>query len=857
MKTKKFTQKMKFYHIVLISIILCPFLILNSNSVNKKREETKSEKEKNIFMRKLYARKLDADTFVEDTNKVCEKASKEVRDYYSGKGDLNSIGVDNNNVERKDKNKYIDGLINTVSGEGEGDLMDYVMHLIPILALIGISILFLPGWLLCCICSCSDCCCCCCCIKANCKLPFYIITSFFYAFGLGVSIYGLSQSKAVFEGLGDTECSLLQFINEVLNGESNLKEPPRWAGIAGIQNLLRDTATNVNSLGDTSTLSTGRTNTAQKLSAFEYDLDSFSKSIRDNKDDYKKELHFSENSKDGNYYLDIIPEFGVFDKGSGSITPNSFVFKWYNEYKLFATQSDSQMDSAITNFNDLISANGATNQIANTLNEGANKIDDIKSSFDKVKKKISVPIVDYSDMIDEYGNMGYKIVFSIFLVIDSLIASFISLRMFCKFPALNCLLKCATHTLWNVLALMTFLTLLLGSILSLVGTAGGDLVSVVSFLVSDDNLLNENGTPNNEAILLGDSSKYLTHCINLNGDLSSELSFTGAGFNNLEALKQAETRINNLIETFDEIGNRKEAYKNYKIKHDKRKSFETDDFELIVVDSDNNKVKSLKLKDYIEKVNSFVASEHDKWSISCSGSNTVNCDTARTSGDTQNYCISLSTCQSTNFLDYYSGKSTITSNENVITLNSFIESINTLNHKDTNIPDGYDGSTPISTKNIENILYILNLKYGQYLASQTENLGLFQSKISGLTNIINRFTGQNGNFFDIINCKFIGNNIRIILKSLDKSLGTNIYNIGLTMVATGLAMCLSISFTIVLNVILNTKDNGNPIKDLNAMNKNVNIENQFGNMNQGPINSENAFPPENAGLKVVNYNGPN
>ena len=85
-RSNKFNPKLKYYHIILISIILSPLLILNSNSLNKPREKEKILKSEEIILRKLYTRKLDSssegDTFSNDTNKICDKGSEGLQNYY-------------------------------------------------------------------------------------------------------------------------------------------------------------------------------------------------------------------------------------------------------------------------------------------------------------------------------------------------------------------------------------------------------------------------------------------------------------------------------------------------------------------------------------------------------------------------------------------------------------------------------------------------------------------------------------------------------------------------------------------------------------------------------------------------------
>ena len=66
---------------------------------------------------------------------------------------------------------------------------------------------------------------------------------------IGICIYGLIKSNSIFTGLADTECSILRFCNEVIEGEAK-EEKPKWVGISGIVNLLDSVENKINSLGN-------------------------------------------------------------------------------------------------------------------------------------------------------------------------------------------------------------------------------------------------------------------------------------------------------------------------------------------------------------------------------------------------------------------------------------------------------------------------------------------------------------------------------------------------------------------------------------------------------------------------------
>ena len=60
-----------------------------------------------------------------------------------------------------------------------------------------------------------------------------------------------------------------------------------------------------------------------------------------------------------------------------------------------------------------------------------------------------------------------------------------------------------------------------------------------------------------------------------------------------------------------------------------------------------------------------------------------------------------------------------------------------------------------------------------------------------------------GKIFSFVNGKFIGTNIKIILKYLKYSLGKDLYTVGLCLIIVGCSLILSISSTILLIAIVN------------------------------------------------------
>ena len=69
----KYNPKIKSYHIILLSIVICPFFAIKSNSVYKIGDEEDQLNEDYKFLEKLYLRKLD---FKSDVDEICGKSSQ-------------------------------------------------------------------------------------------------------------------------------------------------------------------------------------------------------------------------------------------------------------------------------------------------------------------------------------------------------------------------------------------------------------------------------------------------------------------------------------------------------------------------------------------------------------------------------------------------------------------------------------------------------------------------------------------------------------------------------------------------------------------------------------------------------------
>jgi hypothetical protein len=349
-------------------------------------------------------------------------------------------------------------------------------------------------------------------------------------------------------------------------------------------------------------------------------------------------------------------------------------------------------------------------------------------------------------------------------------------------------LKLLLNIFWNILAVLTIFILFFGCIFILFGTVGKDLISVVSFLVSDKNLNQE------EPIFFGQVKNYLSKCINGNGDISYDIFGDIDSMDNIDKLRNAANEINNITEDMEYLKANPRAYKDYKEDYENRINYTIDNFELINLGEGSN----LNFRTYLNNLNSDIASsKNHEWNISCSSSHS--CDSPE-NYNTEHLCINPNTCENKDISDWYSD----TGNNNINVINAFIKSIK-MSKSSAISTTTVDTTEMKETNNIEVILEDLKIKYNSFIQTQIDSLTKFSDNINQLAEIFNRFDGERNrnNIYSIINCKFIGRNAKIMLKNLKESLGQSFYTVGLCLEISGISMLISIAFTILINSIIN------------------------------------------------------
>ena len=130
-----------------------------------------------------------------------------------------------------------------------------------------------------------------------------------------------------------------------------------------------------------------------------------------------------------------------------------------------------------------------------------------------------------------------------------------------------------------------------------------------------------------------------------------------------------------------------------------------------------------------------------------------------------------------------------------------------------------DPSPSSGAKSVRQVVDELKIKYNNHLNGYLNVLRFFNTTINRITSLIREYTGDGQKAFAFLNGKFIGINIKIILKYLQSSLGKDFYTVGICLCIVGLSLILSISSTILLIVVINVELKKNEDEERNANNR--------------------------------------
>ena len=177
------------------------------------------------------------------------------------------------------------------------------------------------------------------------------------------------------------------------------------------------------------------------------------------------------------------------------------------------------------------------------ISDSIKAVDDISGSFKDLQDQITDPWYDLQSTINDVAEKGLKIAGSVICVFCASICALILL-----YKLLDCIgkiFKIIIHVLWNIVALTIIVSFILGGVIGLLGKIGIDLVSVMNYIISEENLNKE--TP--DVIENIGNKDYLIECLHRDGNLSKVLEL-GTKAKAIDDLNIIKTNLTNLKEQF-------------------------------------------------------------------------------------------------------------------------------------------------------------------------------------------------------------------------------------------------------------------------------------------------------------------
>ena len=322
------------------------------------------------------------------------------------------------------------------------------------------------------------------------------------------------------EGLNGSSCSLLQFVQEFKNGLANKNLLPYWAGLNNFPVLLDNIILDIRKIIDN------------------YSEDFYTKKNKFNEllNNWDNLINISENSAFSSfdpktYYnikinesLNVVPDI-ILNWGPVNDS-KSYLYLFNLEYKIISFMSKTLLDffeEKLTELTDCFFNNETSNVSCPSSNEfskvqenifkAKSKLVEIIEPVNVIEKKISIPWYNIQNKVNVYGKIILKCIFSLMSIFSILIIIFVF--FYISNLKKKLLIKSIFHTIWNIIIFLSLITIIIGNIFGIIGTVGYDLVDVMVFLLSEENIQNEDPKIFNKI----DHPEYLSTCMYGNGDL--------------------------------------------------------------------------------------------------------------------------------------------------------------------------------------------------------------------------------------------------------------------------------------------------------------------------------------------------
>ena len=783
----KFIYSKYFIYIVFILSILTLFLSI-TNIFNHSNEKI---------------RNLSDDTG-EGLEKIC-KVNDDIYNYYYKTGEYKFSDEDFGKMNDA-SNIILDFLTNNFDTKYIFDYIwktkKYVFFLILLIIIIILTIYYsIASCVRCCTEKCCDFFSFSCCKNVCFKKTICVCIPFIYLIVFVLAVLSIIFGIAVFERFSGSICVAFQLVDTFIEGELR-NVLPKWSGVLVVSNILQ-------TLGNI---------TSENYTNLVNDINNNMQDYFKNLEIWNKLLESSHLHNTGKNFTVISPKMSKTDTETEvTLSPiHSYIWGPHNKagtvlfdidkFDAENTERISFVNSIFENF--LYSFLGCSRvgnkmecgdvSLARLLYDAGNITKGIQEPLSKIKTKIAEPINNIYQQVNTtiIGIFGVII----FFVILYCILIEILLSIFCCAKSNKCLGSCLKWTLCFIYYTSIFIIIIgfvIGIVVGVIGSVVQDMTKVVEFITSHENLDKEN------PIIFGkDYSEYLDVCFNTGGDLAEKLG-----------LKSSFKSIDNIVNITDDtekLINKTTLSSpmiDYYLQYMNNFSVRYLDYQYYNV-GDNNKTL-FNITERLKEINNYVSGEYattkedaclinETWATLKEKSGYEYDDTYPEPSDSSRYLIYLydkGLYDKVNFANRYDKACPTNGHpyEKVSEASSKFSELFKKIGKSIN-----ENLTKDYIDDLNELNKIFNRK-NQYLIKTLNNA---DKPINNIVKSITGYISGNESAFDLLNCKFVGENKKILMDILYTSLGVYLDYFGVMTVLFSLFLFIGIIF--ILIVIKNT-----------------------------------------------------
>ncbi len=465
--------------------------------------------------------------------KICLKASQNLLNFFNG-GNYTIYSYEFN-----DNKTYIKAFIDFIDGEknkNNTSFNKYIMHISPYIILVILGFIFFIFWFFLFF------------FKNKIKKKFLktviiSLNTIIFFIIIIISLISLLEISELKISLNTATCTIIEFVEEIINGQSE-SIPDRFLGLSKsieiinqvqkISNLVKNHSQN---------FFNNQSSLIESYKIFLGTMMEEYKRIYDiNNNSYTNDAIFTfppEGSltmlSDNNhtFIFDYVKNYGPFDKND---TELNYV------YNLLLNGAKESNDTLFLFIRDIyvVSSDEINELLNSTIYDLFSLFDSLESFYEKIIDRW----LFYHDIIENFGLSGLFVCYLILILLSFIIPILKYMIMYKNFIKYQKLFRYIIFISLFCYNIIIFFSFIIGAIIGILGNIGSDLMDVVHFTLTYENLISENP----KIIKSSKGIAYASICIDGDGDLRSVFNLDSEYANVFDEMILIKEKFKNFTE---------------------------------------------------------------------------------------------------------------------------------------------------------------------------------------------------------------------------------------------------------------------------------------------------------------------